>query len=117
MLCPSCVNATLRLAKIRDVNRELYLRKAEVCQKIDRELQEKMHFQSEMFEHDRSVRYLKQKIKEKKESIERLGRTLALTDVKVAKISKNVQTLEVGYISSNFILLSPCRAPRSDTQS
>jgi hypothetical protein len=42
LLCSNCVSNLLRLGRIRDVNHELYLRKAELCQKIDTELQLKV---------------------------------------------------------------------------
>ncbi|KAI6183209.1 hypothetical protein M3Y97_00464100 [Aphelenchoides bicaudatus] len=94
LLCSSCVNTTLRLARVRDVNRELFLRKAEICRRIDDELQSKMHFQSDLYAKTRAIRQLKQKIAEKTEMNGRLRRSLALTEVKIAKSSKNVQTLE-----------------------
>lgn len=54
-----------------------------------------MKFQSDLHAMSRAIRQLKQKISEKTEMVGRLRRTLALTDVKIAKSSKNVQTLEV----------------------
>jgi hypothetical protein len=38
MLCSNCVSNSLRLARVRDVNHELFLRKAELCRNIDWEL-------------------------------------------------------------------------------
>lgn len=56
-----------------------------------------MHFQSDLYAKTRAIRQLKQKIAEKTEMNGRLRRSLALTEVKIAKSSKNVQTLEVRF--------------------
>jgi peptidoglycan hydrolase CwlO-like protein len=54
-----------------------------------------MNFQSDVHVCARSIQNYKQKIEEKKRSIDQLHRTLALLDVRIAKNQKNVHTLRV----------------------
>jgi hypothetical protein len=64
-----------------------------------------MQFQADQHALTRAIYLLEKKVNEKTEMIGRLRRTLALTDVKTTKSSKNVQTLEVCSVefTSNII--------------
>jgi predicted RNase H-like nuclease (RuvC/YqgF family) len=54
-----------------------------------------MNFQSDTYARARSIHQLKQKIIEKTKAIDQLKRALVLTDMRIVKSTKNVQTLQV----------------------
>ncbi|KAI6225396.1 hypothetical protein M3Y99_01343400 [Aphelenchoides fujianensis] len=92
--CPKCATQVMGLHKFRDVNREFYLRKAEICQQIADELRPQMRFQADVHAKERSIREFRVKIAEKTESINRLKRQLVNVKVRIGQRAKNIRTLE-----------------------
>ncbi|KAI6181466.1 hypothetical protein M3Y98_00832400 [Aphelenchoides besseyi] len=94
LCCAKCATQKMGLHKLRDVNREFYLRKAEICTQIDQELQVEMRYQSDLHAKQRTIRETSAAITAKTESITRLKRQLLVLKARTSKFVKNVSTLE-----------------------
>lgn len=94
MYCPTCITSMLRLNKLREQRRAVFLHKASICQQIETQLREEMNFESDYRKKQLSVQELKRKIAAKQQGIDSLRRRIASLEVNISKNKKNVVLLE-----------------------
>uniref|UniRef100_A0A915CRA0 Uncharacterized protein n=1 Tax=Ditylenchus dipsaci TaxID=166011 RepID=A0A915CRA0_9BILA len=94
ILCSSCASSFMRLNKIREARRVVFLRKAEVCRSIEEHLKAEINFESDYHRKQQLVNKLKAKIAEKAEHIQRVKHRIVSLQVNTSKNKKNVYLLE-----------------------
>ncbi|CAD5212218.1 unnamed protein product [Bursaphelenchus xylophilus] len=99
LMCPSCVCTNIRANKLREVYREWFLRKAEICRKIEQVLEPRMKLEADFYAKKKSVKLIRQKIEAARDNIQRLKKKIAVVEVRRSKCEKNVRTLEKKSVS------------------
>ncbi|KAH7722026.1 hypothetical protein AAVH_10522 [Aphelenchoides avenae] len=94
LMCPSCMSVELRLGKVRDAYRVQLLTKAELARSIGEHLRDRMNFEYDYHQKQRSITELKAKIAAKKERNARLRQRIEGITVGIGKSKKNLALLE-----------------------